>query len=347
MKTFWLFRSNIRNLEYYHSEPFHNLEWFKEACHDFYMLFPLWLLENNYFDEVIIWRLSSNQVEDIVFDINGKKYTQKWVRNFNQTIYYSAPDISFWRGGFKEYDEATKLNPKHFGLKLYLGAGRRTFSQWGGKYDVYLVEDERDFVQDVNILPFYKTASPSVFQKLESDLFTLNWDICWPCHFEQIRYKGQEYFLNLIANDEYLKTLKIVHCGNKNEVGKKICQEHNINNIHFAGQVDRPQLNMFLNRSKFGLNLSNLQDGCPRVSTEILMSETPLIVSEETRLLKYYKQQGVIEVNQKNIVNRIKFAMNNYELLKEQVSYVVNNELSFDNICKKNIELWQKNRLPV
>jgi hypothetical protein len=99
---------------------------------------------------------------------------------------------------------------------------------------------------------------------------------------------------------------------------------------------------MFLNRSKFGLNLSNLQDGCPRVSTEILMSGTPLIVSEETRLLKYYKQQGVMEVNQKNIVNRIKFAMDNYEILKDQVSYVIKNELSFDNICKKNIELWQK-----
>jgi hypothetical protein len=342
MRTFWLFRSNIRNLEYYHSEPFHKLEWFKEACHDFYMLFPLWLLENNYFDEVIIWRLSSNQVEDIVFDINGKKYIQKWVRNFIECIDYQTPEISFFRGGFKEYDEVTSKRPGYFGLKLYLGAGRRTFSQWGGKYDVYLVEDERDVVQDVTILPFYKTASPSVFQKLESDLLTLNWDICWPCNFEQIRYKGQEYFLNLIANDSYLKTLKIVHCGNKNEVGKKICQEHNINNIHFAGQVDRPQLNMFLNRSKFGLNLSNLQDGCPRVSTEILMSGTPLIVSEETRLLKYYKQQGVMEVNQKNIVNRIKFAMDNYEILKDQVSYVIKNELSFDNICKKNIELWQK-----
>jgi len=342
MRRFYIFRSNLKNLEYYHQ--YKDLQFFKENCHDFYMLFPVWLLENNYFDEVVIWRLGNH--DDIVFDINGKKYIQKWLKDFKEVFNYPKPDMTFFRGGFQNYDEITKINSKFFSVSLYLGAGRRIFSRWGGKYDVYLIESEHDFVKDVNCLPFYKTASPSVFQKLESDLFTINWDICWPCNFEQIRYKGQEYFLNLIANDPYLRTLRIVHCGNKNEVGKEICREHNINNIYFAGQVDRPQLNMFLNRSKFGLNLSNLQDGCPRVSTEILMSETPLIVSEETRLLKYYKQQGVIEVNQKNIIDRIKFAMNNYKILKEQVSYAVKHELSFDNICKKNIELWAKNRPP-
>lgn len=342
MRSFWLFRSNLRHLEYYHDEFFHDLKFFKENCHDYYMLFPIWLLEKNYFDEVIIWRLSSNQVEDIVFDINGKKYTQKWVRNFTECIDYPTPEISFWRGGFKEYDEVTSKKPQNFGLKIYLGAGRRTFSQWGGKYDIYLVEDERDFNKNYNCLPFYKTSSPSVFKRLDPSTFSINWDICWPCNFEQIRYKGQEYFLNLLSKDSYLKTLKIVHCGNKNEVGKKICQEQNIKNIYFAGQVSRTELNMFLNRSKFGLNLSNIQDGCPRVSTEILMSQTPLIISEETRLLDYYKQKGVVEVNKENIIEKFKYAIKNYTLLKDQVFDAINNELSFDNTCKKNIELWQK-----
>ena len=52
MKTFWLFRSNIRNLEYYHQ--YTNLDEFEKNCHDFYMLLPIWLLRNNYFDEVML-----------------------------------------------------------------------------------------------------------------------------------------------------------------------------------------------------------------------------------------------------------------------------------------------------
>lgn len=342
MRTFWLFRSNLKTLEYYHDPFYQDFKNFKEGCHDFYMLFPLWLLENDYFDEVVIWRLSSIPLKDIVFDINGKKYIQRWVTNLIECIDYDPPEISFLRGGFKEYDDVTKNRPGYFGLKLYLGAGRRITSQWGGVYDYYLLEDERDFLpmSKYNNIPFYKTASSQIFQPIES--FDKEWDICWPCNFEQIRYKGQEYFLDLLEKNKELQNLKIVHCGNKDDLAKKMCEKRGIKNIHFAGKVSRTELNMFLNRSKFGLNLSNLQDGCPRVSTEILMSGTPLIINEETRLLKYYKQKGVVEVNQKNIVDKFKFAFINYNLLKDEVKDAINNELSFDTICRKNIELWQK-----
>jgi hypothetical protein len=344
MRRFWLFRSNLKTLEYYHDPFYHDLKNFKEGCHDFYMLLPLWLLENDYFNEVTIWRLSSIPLNDIVFDVNGKKYIQRWVTNFIQCIDYESPDISFFRGGFKEYDNVTRERPGYFGLKLYLGAGRRITSQWGGVYDYYLMEDERDFlpISKYNNIPFYKTASPSIFHQINNEMFYKEWDICWPCNFEQIRYKGQELFLNTIADSVGLRDLKIVHCGNREDVAKKMCEVKKIKNIHFTGKVTRTELNMFLNRSKFGLNLSNLQDGCPRVSTEILMSGTPLIINEETRLLKYYKQKGVVEVNQKNIEEKIKLALFNYDTLKKEVEVAIQNELSFENTCKKNIELWEK-----
>jgi hypothetical protein len=63
MRSFWLFRPNLKTLEYYHK--FTSLKTFKEQCHDYYLIFPLWLLENNYFDEVVIWRLSDKQIPDI------------------------------------------------------------------------------------------------------------------------------------------------------------------------------------------------------------------------------------------------------------------------------------------
>lgn len=337
MRRLYLFRSNLKSLEYYHK--YHTLEEFLNNCHDYYLLFPLWTLVQNHFDEVIIWRLSDKPLPDIIFDIEGKKFIQKWLTNLSHVLDYPSCDVSFWRGGFREYDIVTRMKPDHFGLKLYLGAGKRTFPQWGGIYDIFLIEDERDFVKGRMCLPFYKTASPYIFKPLSSKL---KWDICWPCNFTQINYKGQEFFINLISKNDSLKKLKIVHCGNKPEVGKKLCQKVGIKNIEFTGSVDRIKLNEILNKSKFGLNLSNLQDGCPRISTEIIMSGTPLILRDSVRILNYYKKPGVLVFNDNSLSKGIQNCMFNYDKYKKYILNLIDNELSFENISKKNIEEWKK-----
>ncbi len=340
MKSFWLFRSNIRNLEYYHK--FKDLETFETKCHDYYMLFPIWLLRNNYFDEVVIWRLANKVRPDIIFDINGKKFIQRWVRNFVQILKYPSPEISLFRGGFREYDNITKLHPEHLGTKLYLGTGRRTYPLYGGNYDCILQEDEQDFRPGHKCIPFYKTASPYIFK---NDNLDIKWDICWPCNFSQIRYKGQEEFIKTISKYPSLQKLRIVHCGNKPEAGQKMCKKYGVNNIEFLGWQTREDLCNILNQSKFGLCMSNRQDGCPRIITEILMTKTPMILSEKTRLLPLYKKNGVVEVNEKNIEKKILWAMENQSDLKFQVMHVINNMISFDKICKKNIEMWKKLQL--
>ena len=340
MRRLWLFRSNIRHLEYYHE--YKDLETFEKKCHDYYMLFPLWLLQNDYFDEVTIWRLGDMRRNDIVFKVNGKTYNQKWVRNFGQTLKHPSPQISLWRGGFKEYDDVTKHAPKHFGKKLYLGTGKRTYPQYGGKYDVILQEDEADFKKGFRCMPFYKTASPHIFNQRNGIIFDINWDICWPCNFAQLRHKGQAEFISAVAKYPRLQKLKIVHCGNKPEVGKQMCIKNGVSNIEFLGSKTREELCAVLNSSMFGLCMSNRVDGCPRIATEILMTKTPMILSEKTRLLPSYKKNGVVEVNQKNIEKKILWAMDNYSDLKSQVSYAVNYSISFDKICAKNIHRWQK-----
>jgi glycosyltransferase involved in cell wall biosynthesis len=337
MRRFWLFRSDLTELEYYHQ--YKSLDKFKENCHDYYMLLPLWLLENDYFDEVIIWRLNNNH-PDIVFDIDGKKYIQKWVNNFSETLSFPSPEISFWRGGFKAYDQVTRQKPKHFGLKLYLGAGRRILPQWGGIYDVFLMEDEDDFLEEKKCLPFYKTASPYIFHPIAN--IEKEWDICWPCNFTQLKFKGQEEFIKLISRRPKLKEYKIIHCGNKPGVGRGLCRKYNVKNIEFLGHVDRPKLNKVLNQSKFGLNLSNLMDGCPRVSTEVLMSGTPLFLKDTVRLLSYFKTSGVIEISDASIVARFEKSFRNYEAIKKGVLEAIETDISFDKTCQKNIKLWQK-----
>jgi len=336
MKRFWLFRSNIRNLEYYHE--FKDLDTFEKKCHDFYMLFPIWLLRQDYFDEVVIWRLGDHVRDDIIFNVNGRKFIQRWGRNFTQTLKYFPSDVSLFRGGFKEYDDITKFHPEQFGVKLYLGTGKRTYPQYGGEYDVILQEDEKDFKKGFNCFPFYKTASPHIFKNNKVDI---KWDICWPCNFSQIRHKGQEEFISTLSKYPSLQKLKIVHCGNKPEVGKKMCKKYKVKNIEFLGWQTREELCNVLNQSKFGLCMSNRVDGCPRVATEILMTETPMILSEKTRLLPLYKKKGIVGVNEAIIERAILWAMENYSDLKSQVIHAVKDDISFDKICKKNIDIWK------
>jgi hypothetical protein len=338
MRCFWLFRSNLTSLEYYHK--FKDLKSFKNNCHDYYLLLPLWFLENDYFDEVTIWRLTKKSRPPIIFDINGKQFIQRWVSSFNETLNYPTPEMSFFRGGFREYDILTKHNPNALGLKIYLGAGQRINAKWGGKYDLFLMEDDNDLRKTTNTFPFYKTASPSIFFPIEGDC-NYSYDICWPCNFTQIRYKGQEFFIKEISKSPYLKSLRIAHCGNQPHIGKRLCQKYGVTNIKFHGLKNKEELNNILNKSKFGLNLSNRLDGCPRISTEILMSGTPLIIHEMTRLLSYYKHLGTVEVNDKNIAKKIKKAFNTFPKYKEEVLDAIKWELSFDKTNEKNIGLWK------
>jgi len=338
MRSFWVFRSNIRGLEDYHQCK--DIDTFENNCWDFYLLFPLWLLKNDYFDEVIIWRLTpKRKQEDIIFVVNGKKYIQRWVSSFDNVFKYPAPEISFFRGGFREYCNSVKKRPKAFGKKLYLGAGKRVTPIYGGKYDVILFESEIE-IDKYKGIPFYKTANPKIFKTTYND--NKEFDICWPHNFTQISYKGAGYFIKQISKCPFLQSLKIIHIGNKPDVGRNICKKFRVDNIKFMGKLDRHGLNGILNNSKFGLVTSNITDGCPRISTEILSSGTPLLIRNKTRLMDYYKSKGVMVFKDKNIITRINKAFVNYDSYYSDVLESLKSHLSFDKICKKNIEVWNK-----
>jgi glycosyltransferase involved in cell wall biosynthesis len=336
MRNFWVFRSNLKSLEYYHK--YTDLTDFINNCHDYYLLFAMWLLKNDYMDSATTWRLTDKPIPDIVFDVDGKTFTQKWVRNFNEVFNYPSPKFSLFRGGFPEYDKLTIANPDHLGTKMYLGTGKRIYPQYGGTYDYYLQEDELDFRDNKPCLPFYKTASPAIFQPIDNT--KIKYDICWPSNFTQHKYKGQEFFINVVGHCPKMKKLKIVHCGNKPEMGRKMARKYNVSNIEFVGSVDRPTLNKYLNQSKFGLVLSNRTDGCPRIVTEILCSGTPLILRNITRTLPYYKKKGVVIVKDGNIIPQTMKALPKWKRIRERLKEALETDLSFNKICQKNIEIW-------
>ena len=336
MRRLYIFRTNLKNLEYYHE--YKDLETFKLKSHDYYLLMGIWFIENNEFDEVVVWRLSDKKLPEIIFDVNGKKFIQRWVQNFNEVFRYKSSDISFFRGGFKEYCLITNSNEKFFGLKLYLAAGKRLSPQYGGIYDKILIESENDNINN-HCIPFYKTANPNIFKNQNTPK---EYDLCIVSNFTQLKYKGTDFIFSQIPTREYYQKLKICHIGNNPEVGEKLCKQYGVSNIDFLGKKDRVGVNEILNKSKFAIVASNKEDGCPRVITESLCSGTPLFLKEETRLLEYYKKYGVVPFdNQGNLFRAFVLGYENYNEIKESLQKNMN-RLSMDTICKMNLDLWRK-----
>jgi glycosyltransferase involved in cell wall biosynthesis len=306
------------------------------------LVFRKWYLENGIFDECITWRLTDDTSGgydgvsgyDIVFEVNGKQFIQRFVNSFEECYGFDRPEITFFRGGFPEYCELVKHGG--FGKTLYLGAGRRVTPNYGGSYDKILVESETD--KQKNTIPFYKTANNKIFFPILPS--TKEYDICWVCNFTQLRHKGQDFFIQNVARSKSLKKLRILHIGNKPEVGKGLCKANGVDNIEFIGSVSRPEINKYLNVSKFGLVTSNTQDGCPRILTEIMTSGTPLIVRDQTRFLDYYKDRGVMIFQDNNLNDKIEEAISKYKMLKDQALSNINTKLSMDNICNLNLERW-------
>ena len=339
MKIFCLFRSDLKIEEDYHSIK--NLEVFKKECWDFYLLMCINLLENNVYDKVIVWRLLDTKKEDITFNINGKFFIQRWIQDPNEIFDFSEKiDTSFFRGGFKFYDELTKKNPDFFGKKLYLGSSKRVTPQYGGVYDKILVESDMDRILNVGSIPFYKTANPNIFKPLIDK--QIHFDVCWIANFAQLRHKGHEYFIQQIEKSDNLRRLKIVHIGNNPDIGRHLCKENNVFNISFFGPKTRPEINEVLNMSKCGIVTSNEQDGCPRVITEILCSGTPILVRNKTRLLGYYSQDPRVcnIFPDEALDNCLVSTMYNWPAYKKWTIKNLEN-LTMVKICKLNVSLWE------
>ena len=351
-KSIWLFRSNLRILEDYHKTEISSIEEFENICPDFWLLQLIEFLRQDGFDEAVVWRLyppDNNKDLDTVisFIINNKtkKLYQRFVDSFEdifnpfENMYnHCTPEFTLFRGGFPEYDLIVNKYKKFLGKTLYCGAGKRIYPQYRGSYDLILVEDTRDINDKYKCIPFYKTASPNHFYMNDTEPIH---DICFIANFSQQKYKGQEFFIKEVSESEFLQSLKIIHIGNNEEIGKELCKKYNVTNIKFEGYKPKQYLNKIINQSKFGLICSNQNDGCPRVITEILLCGTPIIIRDSTRLLNYYKSNGVVGFFDNEVEKVFRIAMSAYPLVKEQ-AISGRNKLSLQNICKKNMESWKR-----
>jgi len=347
MKTLYLFRSNIKHLEYYHSII--DIDEFERNCHDFYLLMPLEFLKMGLFDKVYIIRVHHRKRETITFKVKNNKGTkglfhQIFLKDFNDVFKLpDKPDITIFRGGFKEYDNLVKYNKSFFGTTFYLGASRRFHPQFGGEYDYILYESELDLIKNKNdkfiYKRFFKTANPKIFYPIDN--IRKEFDIIWPWKYTSDHRKGEKFFLQAISQHDGLKKLKIYHCGNEPKKAQKLFNSYGVSNItcddikHYHEMVD------IYNMGYCGLITSDKEDGCPRQSTEILSCATPLVIRNKTRILSYYKGHGFLEYyDAYSLYNKIIYAIKNYNKINMLLKDRLHNDLSIRKICKMNAIEW-------
>ena len=117
MRNFWVFRSNLKSLEYYHK--YTDLTDFINNCHDYYLLYPLWLLKNDLMDTATIWRLTDTPKEDIVFDVGANigLWTREVFKNHAIAMaYLFEPVVSTCNILLENFPNAHKVSITNCGI---------------------------------------------------------------------------------------------------------------------------------------------------------------------------------------------------------------------------------------
>jgi len=348
MKTLYLFRSNLRHLEYYHH--YKTYEEFVNKCHDFYLLFPLELLKLGKFEKVIIWRLSNKPMKDIVFKFKnnvGTKgiFIQKFChRSFDEAFALPRPDVTIFRGGFREYDMVVNKIKGFFGKTFYLGASRRLVPEFGGKYDYILYESELDLPDNFNMIKgrfkrFFKTANPKIFYS--KNISKPEFDIIWPWKYTSDHRKGEKFFLNGLSKHSELQKLKIYHCGNEPKKAMKLFESYGVKNIICDDIKHYHEMNDIINNGICGLMTSDKEDGCPRLSTEIMSCGVPLLIRDTTRILDYYNGDGRFNYSDiDGLYSNFLYIKKNRNIIIENMKYRLQKDLSMEKICMMNVREW-------
>lgn len=334
-KIFWMIPTTLRQFEYYHK--INNIDQFKNECHDFYLLMGIWMLENTGLHEFIVWRQSPNpeiKPKDIVFEVNGKVFAQRFVKGFYKLFNYEKPDITFFNGGFPEYDELVEHDPDHFGVKLYHGTGENTHpsSKW---FDKILQGAEKNFngePVELGETPFFRAANPSIWKPI--DITKDENTICWISDFGGGECKRQEEIIERISKTDSLKKFSFICVGGGADIGEALCKKYGVENIAFYGPVALSEINMILNSTMATMICSS---GSSCLIPGIITSGSQLLIDKRVKILSYYKDMDCVhEYKGSFLIRAINKAKKNINLVDNKSLKMI----SMDVICRKNQANW-------
>jgi len=264
------------------------------------------LLEKNDYGEVWYW--GGNRKHKYT-----ENFVEKFIPSFKTYTPEFQPDVIFCRGGFPEYHHVLNRFPKSF--KIYYGAGRRFLPQPGfSNYDLILQDSpqqleisKRKFPNSKSVL-FIKPASDNLFypQEVKKDF-----DICFPANGTQEDIKGHSFVFQTVP-----KHFKVLNLGNNG----KISPPSNVT----RKRVLRTEMSRQIQRCKVGIVCCNGDvDSCPRVIPEMLASNIPIVVFNETRFWqeKYITPETGIISNKKNFWKDVEYVINNLDKFNPRKYY--------------------------
>jgi len=210
--------------------------------------------------------------------VREKKFTanfiERWVPNYDQYETHFIPDIIFCRGGFPEYHVVLRRFPN--AIKIYYGAGSRFLPQPGFyDYDIILQDSpeqvrecRKKFPKALTTL-FIKPAADNIFYPMPH--VKKEYDVCFPANAAQA-FKGHKFVYSTVPND-----IKLLNLGNRNNRYK-----YPSNVVSY--RVLRPEMAKNIAKCKVGIvAVQNKIDSCPRVISEMLACNIPIVVLDRVR----------------------------------------------------------------
>lgn len=190
--------------------------------------------------------------------------TVEYVHSFKHWNTLYEPDVIFARGNFPEYVSVLKMFPNAF--KILYGAGIRTFPMYGMKYDMVLVDTQRDYKKIKNALLWNKPAAPNFVNKDIPKEF----DVCYIANGQQAKIKNIKWVYKTIPSD--MSMLHLGYLSKYKSPKNVVCK-----------RVSRWNMPDMINRCKVGIVPYTSYDSAPRAASEMLACGLPVISLDETR----------------------------------------------------------------
>lgn len=241
----------------------------------------------------------------------SNNFVERWVPSFQTYGGSFKPDVIFCRGGFKEYHYVLNQFPK--AIKIYYGAGRRFLPQLGfSDYDIILqdspeqLEISKSKFPDVFSTLYVKPAAENIFYPIQAEK---EFDVCFPANGAQ-PFKGHKFVYNTVPNH-----IKLLNLGN------------NPRNYKYPANVTsyrvlRTDVAKHMAKCKVGIVAAEgVIDSCPRVVSEMLACDIPIIVLDSVRLWKDKYIESVYSSRSPNATGEWSSAQNFWST----VEYVLKN----------------------
>lgn len=249
------------------------------------------------------------------------KFRERWI-NISKLPNYQ-PDVILARGGMPEYPGICKKFPK--AKKIYYGAGIR-FKPQGGKWDLVLVDSEKQQKQIPGSKPFIKPAA-DLFRPVKVEK---KYDVCFMANAPQAEIKQHK-----LAFDSLAETgISILHLGLVDGRLKKWARN---TNVTFGGWCRRHKLPGKMSQCKIGLVCSTSYDSCPRVLPEYLACGLPVVALKEMNFWheKYINDQTGILCSRNDIDAAVRLLLK----VKLNVRSYYQKNLSMDVAANMLLEL--------